>query len=76
MSAMSTLDVKDRDLCWWLPASSVGGEDVACTETAGEASEWELCPFPDRLQIAAGGGILDGQREIIGPGGPIAVRAR
>jgi hypothetical protein len=77
---MSTLlDAEDRELCWLLPASSVGGEvDVACTGTAGEASEWELCPFPGRLQIAVGRGTLDGQvRETIGRwGGPIAVRAR
>jgi hypothetical protein len=44
---------------------------------AGEVSEWELCLFLDRLQIAAGGGTLDGQtvRESIDLGDPIAVRA-
>jgi hypothetical protein len=74
---MSTLlDAEDRDLCWLLPTSSPPTVDVACTGTAGETSEWELCPFPGRLQIAVGGGTLDGQvRETIGPGGPIAVRA-
>jgi hypothetical protein len=76
---MSTLsDTEDRDIRWSSPASSVGGEvDVACTGMAGEASEWEPCPFPDRLQIAVGGETLDGQsvRETIDPGGPIAVRA-
>ena len=70
--------MEDREICWLPPASSVWGEaDVACTGTAGEASEWELCPLPDRLQTASGGGTLDGQpaRETIAPGGPIAVLA-
>jgi hypothetical protein len=71
---MSTLlDAEVRDICWLSPASSVrDGVDVA-----GEVSEWELYPFSDLLQIAAGGGTLDGQftRETIDLGGPIAVRA-
>jgi hypothetical protein len=43
-----------------------------------ERPQWELCPFPDRLQIADGGGTLDGQPvpDTVDPGGPIAVRAR
>jgi hypothetical protein len=67
------LDAEDRDICCLSPASSVGdGVGVA-----GEVSEWELCLFLDRLQIAAGGGTLDGQtvRESIDLGDPIAVRA-
>lgn len=78
-ACMPTLsDSEDCDIRRLSPAFLVGGEvDVACTGTEGEASEWELSPFLDRLQIAAGGGTLDGQpvRETIDSGGPNAVRA-
>jgi len=61
-------------------ASFLSGGRGGCgfTGTTGEASEWELCPFPDRLRIASGRGTLDGHsvRETVDLGGPTAVRAR
>ena len=41
------LDSDDREICWFLPASSLGGSalggeaDVACSGMASEASGWE-----------------------------------
>jgi hypothetical protein len=76
---MGTLsDAEGRDLCRLPPVSSEGGDvELACTGTAGEAPEWELCLFPDRLHVAVGGETLDVRPgcETIDLGGPVAVRA-